>query len=63
MLAQNESWPSAVLPTTELTRPEVNSGQREAKFRYLKIPRVNKKSAALFEPSELRIYGQRYEAH
>lgn len=46
---------------TELTRVEVSSGQRDMKFRYLKFQKVRRDAAPIFEPSELRIYGQRHE--
>ena len=47
---------------TELTRVEVNKDQRDKRFRYLKFQKINQKSAPIFEPSELRIYGERHEA-
>lgn len=48
-------------PPTELTRVEVKPGLSDKPFRYLKIEKLSRKSANLFEPSELRIYGRRHE--
>lgn len=47
---------------TELTQVKVYQEHLGAKFRYLKIQKLSRNSGGLFEPSELRIYGQRYEA-
>lgn len=47
---------------TELTRIEVQPPLREIRFRYLKIEKTSRKSSPLFEPSELRIFGQRHES-
>lgn len=45
----------------ELARIEVMKEQAGKKFRYLKVEKTSRDSAPIFEPSELRIYGQRYE--
>lgn len=56
------SWtpltPAITTLPTELTRVEVSEDQRDTKFRYLKI----QKDGGFMELSEMRIYGQRYEA-
>ncbi|MCB1130774.1 MAG: putative Ig domain-containing protein [Verrucomicrobiae bacterium] len=46
---------------TELTRVEVTKGLQDERFRFLKIQKINRNSAPIFEPSEMRIYGQRHE--
>lgn len=61
----SKSWtqltpPITQLPT-ELTKVDVDAKYSTAQFRYLKIEKRSRASAGLFEPSELRIYGQRYE--
>jgi hypothetical protein len=48
---------------TEMTRVEVDPAQRDARFRFLRIRKTGGKSGGLFEPSELRIHGQRHEAN
>ena len=53
--------PSFDKAPTELTRLEVEDGKRGLQFRYLKIQKTSRKSAPIFEPSELRIHGQRHE--
>ncbi|MEI8037969.1 MAG: hypothetical protein WCJ14_06225 [Verrucomicrobiota bacterium] len=45
----------------EMTRVAVSPPQLDARFRFLKIAKTSRKSAGLFEPAELRIYGQRHE--
>ncbi len=45
----------------EMTQLKLKEGAADGKFRYLKIEKTSKASAPLFEPSELRIYGQRHE--
>jgi hypothetical protein len=44
---------------TELTRVEVADGLKEKTFRFL---RVQKHSGGILEPSEMRIFGRRYES-
>ena len=60
-----KSWTQLTEPITEcpveLTRVNVKMDIADKQFRYLKIEKISKKSAGLFEPSELRIYGQRRE--
>lgn len=51
--------PITNLPT-ELSKVDVNKEHLGKPFRYLKIDK-NKKSAPMFEPSELRIFGRRFE--
>lgn len=48
-------------PPTELLKLEVKPELRRERFRYLKFEKVSKRSDSLFEPAELRIYGERYE--
>jgi hypothetical protein len=53
-----ELTPTATSAATELARIEVAPNLTNATFRYL---RVHKQGGGLFEPAELRIYGQRHE--
>ena len=53
--------PELVVLPVEMQRVEVDARQRAVQFRYLKIQKMSRKSAGLFEPSELRIHGQRHE--
>lgn len=46
---------------TELTRLAVDEDKRGLQFRYLKLQKTSRKSAPIFEPSEVRIHGQRHE--
>jgi hypothetical protein len=50
--------PESTVLSTELTRIEVADKLKNSTFRFL---RIQKNSGGLFEPSELRIYGQRHE--
>lgn len=45
--------------STELVEVNVSKSKQEKRFRYL---RIKKHGRGLFEPSEMRIYGTRYEA-
>jgi len=59
-----KSWtqltpPITKLPT-ELSKIDVSTTHLGEQFRYLKIEK-DRKSSPLFEPSELRIFGRRYE--
>ena len=49
-------------PPTRLTKIAVGEEFVGQRFRYLKIEKTSRKGADMFEPSELRLYGQRYEA-
>lgn len=53
-----ELTPQAIGAAKELTRVEVAANKKQSTFRYL---RIQKSGGALFEPSELRIYGERHE--
>lgn len=48
-------------PPTELTKLAVKPELANEQFRYLKLGKTSTQSAPLFEPSELRLYGKRYE--
>jgi hypothetical protein len=52
--------PSIANLPTEMSKVDVGKEHLAERFRYLKIEK-NRKSASLFEPAELRIYGRRYE--
>jgi hypothetical protein len=54
--------PAFDLEPTELTRVTVDEGKQGMKFRYLKFQKTSRKSAPIFEPSEIRVFGRRYEA-
>lgn len=54
--------PEITTPPAGMTRVEVDGALRDASFRYLKVQKMSRKSAGLFEPAELRIYGRRHEA-
>ncbi|MDF7825489.1 Ig domain-containing protein [Pontiellaceae bacterium B12227] len=57
-----KKWTELTKPTelsTEMVTVEVFEKKREERFRYLRIKRHGR---GLFEPSELRIYGTRYDA-
>ena len=60
-----KTWTQLTLPITdpptELKKVEVKKELSDKQFRYLKVEKLSKKSSNLFEPSELRIYGQRHE--
>ena len=53
--------PELTVMPTELKRIEVDREFQDGRFRYLKIQKMNKRSAGLFEPAELRIHGRRHE--
>lgn len=53
-----ELTPKAIGPATELSRVEVAPDLTHSTFRFL---RIQKQGGTLFEPSELRIYGERHE--
>jgi large repetitive protein len=57
-----KSWteltPKAIGHATELMRVEVAPDLTHSMFRFL---RIQKQGGTLFEPSELRIYGERHE--
>ncbi|MCP5544857.1 MAG: hypothetical protein H7A49_13225 [Akkermansiaceae bacterium] len=61
-----ESWTPLTDALTkapvELTRIEVLPGQRGKRFRFLRFQKTSDKSDRLFEPAELRIFGERHEA-
>ncbi|MBV8781213.1 MAG: hypothetical protein JO353_07430, partial [Phycisphaerae bacterium] len=59
-----KAWTQLTTPISErpveLTKIPVKETQNHDRVRYLKIEKTSRKSSPLFEPSELRIYGQRY---
>lgn len=53
--------PSLDRAPKELTRLSVNEGMMDKRFRFLKIQKTSRQSAPIFEPAEIRIFGQRFE--